>query len=57
MDMRRIFLLQIILSACYVWDAAFIRLFGIPFYLLTLLYFLCIAETVGFRMMWKRLVR
>jgi hypothetical protein len=57
MDMRRIFLLQIILSACYVWDAAFIRLFGIPFYLLTLLYSLCIAETVGFRMMWKRLVR
>jgi hypothetical protein len=57
MDMRKLFLLQIILSACYVWDAAFIRLFGIPFYLLTLLYFLCIAETAGFRMMWRRLVR
>ena len=55
--MRRIFLLQIILSARYVWDAAFIRLFGIPFYLLILLYFLCIAETLGFRRMWKRLVR
>ena len=55
--MRRIFLLQIILSACYVWDAAFIRLFGIPFYLLTIFYLLCIVETTGFRMMWRRLVR
>ena len=57
MEMRRLFLIQVILSACYVWDAAFIRLFGIPFYLLTIFYLLCIVETTGFRMMWRRLVR
>jgi len=44
--MRKVFLWELIISAMFVFDAAFANLFGIPFYILLLIYLGSMAEVL-----------
>ena len=45
--MRNVFLWELIISAMFVFDAAFANLFGIPFYILLLIYLGLMTEILA----------